>query len=194
MVLPKRFFNQSTLDLAQALLGATLVHETREGKASGRIVETEAYLYQNDPACHASRGITPRNEAMFARAGVSYVYQIYGMYFCFNVVSAPENVGEAVLVRALEPIQGIGLMQERRKTKKIKDLCSGPGKLCQALAINREQNQLDLRTSALKLNKMKDMGSISRQNIVCTTRIGINQGKELPYRYYVADSEFVSKR
>jgi DNA-3-methyladenine glycosylase len=99
-----------------------------------------------------------------------------------------------VLVRALEPIQGIGLMQERRKTKKIKDLCSGPGKLCQALAINREQNQLDLRTSALKLNKMKDMGSISRQNIVCTTRIGINQGKELPYRYYVADSEFVSKR
>ncbi len=193
MVLPKRFYQKPTTELAKALLGLVLVHQSPEGYASGIIVETEAYLFKNDPACHAARGKTPRNTAMFGEAGYSYVYQIYGMYYCINVVSGPVDFGEAVLIRALKPLKGIELMQQRRNTNKNKNLCSGPGKLCQALAINRSHNMLNLRSSDLKLYKRKGSQEVSHQDIVCTTRIGINQGKELPLRFYIKNSEYISK-
>ena len=133
MPLGKKFFNQPTIDLAKSLLGKYLVF----GNLKGIIVETEAYLGYNDPGCHASRGQTLRNAPMFGPAGNIYVYLIYGMYYCFNIVSGKIGEGEAVLIRALEPIEGIPLMQKRRKTTKLENLCSGPGKLTQAFGITK---------------------------------------------------------
>ena len=137
------FYGRHTVSVARDLLGYKLVHRSPEGMTAGLIVETEAYL-QGDPACHANRGMTPRNRPMFGPPGHAYVYFIYGLYFCFNVVSGPVGVGEAVLIRALEPQDGIELMQQRRGRTKISELCSGPAKLVQAMGIGRQHNNLDL--------------------------------------------------
>ena len=128
-----------TVAAAQALLGAVLWHKTDDGITAGRIVETEAYVF-GDPACHASRGMTLRNAVMFGSPGKAYIYFIYGMYHCFNVVTRPKGMGEAVLIRALEPLEGIELMQQRRKKHDVRHLCNGPCKLVIALGIQRDQN------------------------------------------------------
>ena len=190
MALNKEFYDSGTRSLARKLLGKVLVSETDEGLTSGIIVETEAYLFKNDPACHAHKGQTKRNAPMFGQAGTSYVYLIYGMYYCFNVVSAKKGIGEAVLIRALEPLEGKDIMFSRRGVKKEKDLCSGPGKLCDALAINKSHNELCLRKSVLRI---KDAPDIKKFKIYQTTRIGINVGKDLPLRYYIKDNSFISK-
>ena len=184
MALGKQFFSKPTVDLAKALLGKYLVY----GDVRGKIVETEAYLYRGDPGCHASRGLTPRNAPMFGPAGRTYVYLIYGMYHCLNIVSGKTGEGEAVLIRALEPIQGIKIMQKRRKTAKIENLCSGPGKLTQAFGITREHNNLSLLDGDLRIE-----GSREKPEIVTTTRIGLSAGKELELRFYIKDNIFVSK-
>jgi len=184
MLLKTPFFAQPTIDLAKALLGKYLVF----GNLKGIIVETEAYLYNDDPGCHASRGITPRNAPMFGAAGNTYVYLIYGMYHCLNIVSGKKGEGEAVLIRALEPIEGISLMQKRRKTKKIENLCSGPGKLTQAFGITRKHNNLSLIEGPIHIfnNRIKP-------EIESSTRIGLTIGKELELRFYVKGNRFVSK-
>jgi DNA-3-methyladenine glycosylase len=184
MQLGKTFFNQSTVSLAKALLGKTLVF----GNLQGIIVETEAYLYKDDPGCHASRGITPRNAPMFGPAGNTYVYLIYGMYHCLNIVSGKEGEGEAVLIRALEPVQGIPLMQKRRNTKKLENLCSGPGKLTQAFGITRKHNNLSLLTGNMRIHD-----NHTKPKIHTTTRIGLSTGKDLKLRFYIKDNRFVSK-
>ena len=176
--------------MARRLLGLYLVHRTSEGVTAGRIVETEAYLFRNDPACHAARGQTERNRAMFGPAGFSYVYFIYGNYYCFNVVTSREGCGEAVLVRALEPTFGIELMQRRRKRDGITELCSGPGKLATAMGITRDDNNLNLRSSRLSLKS----GQKRTEKIVTTTRIGISAGSELPLRFYLEGNPFISRR
>jgi len=183
--LGRKFFNRPTVDLAKALLGKCLCL----GNMKGVIVETEAYLYRDDPGCHASCGLTTRNAPMFGPAGRVYVYLIYGMYHCLNIVSGQEGEGEAVLIRALEPVQGIPTMQRRRKTKKIENLCNGPGKLTQAFGITKKHNNTSLLEGPLRIYD-------NRQKIeICTsTRIGLSKGKELPLRFYVKESSFVSNK
>ena len=182
-------FKKPTIQIAKDLLGMYLVHETKEGKIVGKIVETEAYL-KDDPGSHSHNGMSKRNEHMFGREGIAYVYLIYGMYHCFNVVTNKEGVGEAVLIRALEPVEGIELMKKKRKVSKEKDLCSGPGKLCIAMGIEKKHSSLCLKESHLKLVKKKN----KKFEIFETTRIGLSQGKDLPYRFYIKGNEFVSKK
>ncbi|MDR0320015.1 MAG: DNA-3-methyladenine glycosylase [Treponema sp.] len=183
MQLGKKFFNQPTFDLAQSLLGKCLVF----GGLRGIIVETEAYL-KDDPGCHASRGLTIRNAPMFGPAGQTYVYLIYGMYHCLNIVGGKKGEGEAVLIRALEPVDGIALMQRKRKTKKIENLCNGPGKLTQAFGITRKHNNLSLLEGPLYVYNSK-----LKPEIVRTTRIGLSVGKELELRFFIKGNGFVSK-
>ena len=183
--LGKKFFAKPTVDLARALLGKHLVF----GDLTGRIVETEAYLYRDDPACHAGRGRTARNEPMFGPAGNVYVYLIYGMYHCMNIVSGKTGEGEAVLIRALEPIRGIDLMRERRGIEKIEKLCNGPGKLAQAFGITREHNNISL----LDDGEMRLHDSREKPEIQVSGRIGLSLGGELQLRFFVRGDRFVSK-
>ncbi len=189
-ILPRSFYARDTQVVARELLGHYLVHYSPEGVAAGKIVETEAYL-QNDPACHAARGMTRRNRVMFGPPGHAYIYFIYGMYYCFNVVTREEGIGEAVLIRALEPVAGIPLMQARRSRQKITELCSGPGRLVQALGITREQNGQDITSGPLVISRGEKNDGLP---VVKTTRIGIKNGAELPLRFYLAGSPFVSKK
>lgn len=200
--LPLSFYSQfDTRTLAQKLLGCELVHESPEGVTSGIIVETEAYL-QDDPACHAYNRRTSRTEPMYGPAGTAYVYLIYGMYQCFNVVSNAEGVGEAVLIRALQPTAGVALMEMRRSLRAgktpapmrgkvaLKELCRGPGKLVQAMGIARDLHNATLLSEGPLYIRQPVLTAF---DVVAGPRIGINVGRELPYRYYIKDNIFVSK-
>ncbi|MCC6220439.1 MAG: DNA-3-methyladenine glycosylase [Deltaproteobacteria bacterium] len=198
MILRRDFFARTTEVIAQELLGAFLVHDLPYGRVVGRIVETEAYLSDGDPACHAHKGMTNRNASMFGPAGRAYVYLVYGMYYCFNVVTAEKGKGEAVLIRALEPIEGISLMERHRNTSDLKTLCNGPGKLVMAMGIDKRHDGQTLMSGALKLMS-SDSSEFQKYNsqeidILRTTRIGISKGTELPLRYYIRDCNFISKK
>ena len=184
MPLGKKFFSQDAASLAKALLGKHLVY----GKLRGTIVETEAYLCHDDPGCHAYRGPTPRNKPMFAAGGRTYVYFIYGMYHCLNIVSGKAGEGEAVLIRALEPLAGIELMRRRRKTSVIENLCSGPGKLTQAFGITLRHNNLSLLDGPLRI-----LDNHEQPEILCGRRIGLSAGQELELRFIVKGNRFVSR-
>jgi DNA-3-methyladenine glycosylase len=199
--LPFSFFESSdTLTLARNLLGCELVHDSPEGITSGIIVETEAYLH-NDPACHAFNRRTARTEPMYSRAGTIYVYLIYGMYQCVNVVSNREGIGEAVLIRSLQPTRGMALMEMRRAEKRkqssenpkalpLNVLCNGPGKLVQAMGIERTfHNNASFTTSSLYISSR----TTEPFETGISTRIGINVGKDLPYRFFIKGNRFVSK-
>lgn len=174
-----------TVHTAKRLLGS-IIQTKIDGKiTSGRIVETEAYLSANDPACHASKGRTKRNEHMFLPAGYSYVYLIYGMYYCFNVVTEKEGVGAAVLIRAVEPITGISTMIDRRGTEK--NLTNGPGRLCEALGISKDHSGLRLDRGIIQIKTGERV-----RNIVSTPRIGITHGKELLLRFHEKNNPYVS--
>lgn len=189
-IFPRAFYEADTVTVAQRLLGSFLVHETTLGKIAGKIVETEAYL-ADDPACHAHAGKkNARNASMFGPPGTSYVYLIYGMYYCFNVVTRERGIGEAVLIRALEPIAGLEIMQRNRNTSELKQLCSGPGKLAQALGLGREQNGISLRKKPLYILSAKD----PQLKIVTSTRIGLSKASHLPLRFFVKDSPFISRK
>ncbi|MDD2553783.1 MAG: DNA-3-methyladenine glycosylase [Desulfotomaculaceae bacterium] len=188
-VLPRSFYARDTVTVARELLGNILINYSPAGIVAGRIVETEAYV-QGDPACHASRGMTPRNRVMFGPPGHAYVYFIYGMYYCFNTVTAPAGVGEAVLLRALEPLAGLPIMRANRRREKIVDLCSGPAKLVQALGITRAHNGADLTAGPLVLLK----GTEPKERIITTTRIGINEVEKLPLRFYLEGNMYVSRK
>ncbi len=185
------FYQKNTVSLAKVLLGSLLVNESDEGITSGFIVETEAYLSKNDPACHASKGKTKRNAVMFGPPGRAYVYFIYGNYYCFNVVSAVEGIGEAVLVRALEPITGVELMKKRRGDHhKITNLTSGPGKLCSAMGIDRKYNNVVLNKPPLYLIEGR---TVKRSRIEISNRIGITQATDKPLRFSIKDNPFLSR-
>lgn len=184
------FFARPTTEVACSLLGKILVHVSEAGMAAGRIVETEAYLFYQDPACHAARGKTIRNAAMFGPPGTAYVYLVYGLHYCFNVVTGKAGEGEAVLIRSLEPLSGQELMAFRRGTSRTRLLASGPGRLCQALAIDLLHNGADLSASPLYL--AEDGYPVAE--IITTGRVGINVAAELPLRFYIAGNPFVSRK
>jgi DNA-3-methyladenine glycosylase len=171
--LTRSFYERDVVDVARDLLGKRLVHRLGNGtRLSGRIVETEAYLGADDPAAHSFGGRrTPRTEPMFGDPGLSYVYFIYGVYFCFNVVAAKPGVPEAVLVRALEPLEGIELMMRDRPQLKKEHIANGPGKLCIALGLGRAQNALDM-TSSPEL-WIEDEAAVGESEIIEGARVGI---------------------
>jgi DNA-3-methyladenine glycosylase len=177
-----------TKALAQALLGCVLVRDSEEGIAAGRIVETEAYL-PNDPACHAFSGKSLRNATLFGPPHHAYVYQIYGTSFCFNLSSEPRGEGAGVLVRALEPVEGLALMSRRREVERTLDLCRGPGRLCRALAIDRSFDGADLFSGGL-LWLARDERAPGR--VRRSRRIGITRAANHRLRFYAAGSPYVS--
>lgn len=187
-MLPQSFYQQDAVLLAQALIGHKLVHNTPEGITAGIIVETEAYR-QDDEASHSFRGMTKRNAVMFGPAGHAYIYFTYGMHYCMNVVAGEEGYAEAVLIRALEPTQGITLMQQRRRIDDIHNLCSGPAKLVQALGLQKEQNGMSVSSGTLHI---ASTGSTTLP-IASTPRIGIKQAIEQPWRFIALGSEYITK-
>jgi DNA-3-methyladenine glycosylase len=182
-VLRRSFFARSVHEVAPDLIGVTLLVDG----VGGRIVEVEAYD-QEDPASHAYRGRTPRNEVMFGPPGHAYVYRSYGIHWCLNLVCGDVGVPEAALIRALEPTAGIDRQRRRRGTEDLRALCSGPGKLCQALAITNEHDGLALDRQPFRL---EPRGSVPE--IVTAPRIGITRATELSWRYLDAGSRYVSR-
>lgn len=177
-----------TVALAQALIGCALVRDCQDGRRAGRIVEVEAYV-PGDPASHAFRGKTRRNAAMFLQPYRAYVYRIYGTSMCINVTSETEGVGAAVLVRALEPVEGLRLMELRRNTTRMRDLCRGPGRLCQALDIDLALDGVDLLTDE-RVRLARPPGKAPR--VATSTRIGITKAADRLLRFYEPDNPFVS--
>lgn len=164
---------------------------TADGVASGVIVETEAYLGEHDLACHAAAGLTERTAPLYGPPGIAYVYFIYGMYWCFNAVTRQEHHPSAVLVRAVQPLQGIELMRRRRpKVKRDVDLTNGPGKLCLALGIDGRHNWKPLQSPPLVIRAGE---LVSDKNVTVTPRIGITQSADWPLRWFVSDNPYVSK-
>jgi DNA-3-methyladenine glycosylase len=190
--LPRAFYDRPTLLVAEDLLGKVLVHRTRAGSAAGRIVEVEAYVEEDDPACHAAPGPTPRNRPLYGPPGFSYVYLNYGMHYLTNVVTESEGSPAAVLLRALEPVEGVPLMRRRRARGGVAppdhDLCRGPGNLSRALGIDLSQNWVDLEGDVLFV---EDRGEAAVE-AVWTPRIGIRVGTDRPWRCYVRGSAAVS--
>src|SRR2546425_2490118 len=178
--LPRSFFSRDTLEVARALLGHLLVHETPAGILVGKIVEVEAYRGPRDPASHAYRR-TPRSQIMWGRPGTAYVYFTYGNHYCINVVTEPQGNAGAVLLRAVEPLEGIGLMRRRRGTGNDRLLTSGPGRLTQAMGIGRSHNGADLTRPPLFLAR----GPATRPPIASSPRIGIRAAADRPWRVYI---------
>ena len=190
-VLPRAFYERETEIVAREMLGAVLECETADGIASGIIVETEAYLGEHDLACHAVAGRTSRTEALYGPPGISYVYFIYGMYWCFNAVTRAEGLPSAVLVRALEPLDGVALMHKRRpRVKNAVDLTNGPGKLCTALGIVGSMSGKGLQRKPLVIRAGE---SVPNREVEVTTRIGITRSADWPLRWIVKGSKYVSK-
>lgn len=189
-ILPHGFYLQPTLEVTRRLLGKVLVHETRQGPAAGMVVEAEAYMGPGDPACHSARGLTPRTEVMFGPPGRAYVYFTYGMHYCFNVVTQPPGAAEAVLIRALEPMEGVGLMRKRRGRDQLAELTSGPAKLCVAMGIDKKCNGADLARPPLYLEDRE----IDPGEVVWRPRVGIRVGTQHLWRCYIKGNPFVSKK
>jgi DNA-3-methyladenine glycosylase len=190
--LRRSFYEQPTIEVARQLLGKYLIRKHPDGTTVGRIVETEAYIGPQDKACHASRGRTPRTEIMFGRAGHAYVYMIYGFHYMLNIVTEAADFPAAVLIRAVEPLEGLPLMQSRRQTERLRSLASGPGKLCRAFAIDRTLNGNDVCGKVLYLD---DHGEPAPK-VVTAPRIGVDYAgkwKHKPWRFLIKGNEFVSK-
>jgi DNA-3-methyladenine glycosylase len=193
MRLTASFFDRPTLKVAKALLGTRLMRRTDRGLVAGWIVEVEAYLWRGDPACHAHRGRTPRNAAMFYRPGTLYVYSIHAKY-CMNVVTEAEGRGAAILIRAVEPLHGEEWMRQNRALEELgPDLTNGPGKLCEAFEIDRRLNGVNLTTDpAIWLESGEQPLPPSR--IHCSGRIGIRVATEKLWRFFIDGNRYVSGR
>jgi len=186
-ILKRAFYERPAVDVARELLGKVLVH----GPVAGIIVETEAYLGGDDLAAHSARGLTNRTRVIFGPPGHAYVYFIYGMYECLNLVAEPEGQPGCVLIRALEPAAGIDLMRQRRPAaKKPEDLASGPGKLTLAMGITRAHNGADVTRGSLVV---RDPYEPREVEVAVSPRVGITKSIELPLRFFVRGNRFVSR-
>lgn len=189
--LPASFYARDTELVARELLGAVLVSHVGGVVTAGRIVETEAYLGEDDPACHAAAGHTNRTRWLYGPPGTAYVYFIYGVHWCFNAVTRVAGLPSAVLVRALEPVDGLPAMWERRpRARDAHQLVNGPGKLCSALGITGEVNGLPLDRPPLLI---RAGAPVEDHRVRVTPRVGITQAAEWPLRWVVADSAFTSR-
>ena len=190
-ILMHSFYERETEIVAREMLGTVLECETDNGIASGIIVETEAYLGEHDLACHAAVGRTARTEHLYGPPGIAYVYFIYGMYWCFNAVTRSEGLPSAVLVRALEPLDGIALMHKRRPhISHTADLTNGPGKLCTALGITGAMNGKGLHRKPLVIREGE---RVADDDVDVTTRVGITRSADWPLRWIVRGNRYVSK-
>ena len=190
--LPRSFYLRPTLTIAKDLLGKYIVRKLGKKSLNGKIVEVEAYLGEKDPASHAFRGRTKRNEVMFKEGGHLYVYFTYGMHFCSNVVTESEGVGHAVLLRAVEPVNGVEVMQQLRGSKGAGvNVTNGPAKMCEAFGIQRDQNGTDLTGNEIFLAEGE---KIQGSKIGSSTRIGIRNGIDKRWRFFIKENPFVSKR
>ena len=192
MILRRAFYDRPTLDVARDLIGKVLVHQTRGGLASGVIVEVEAYIGESDPACHAAPGPTARNAPLYGPPGIAYVYLNYGIHYLVNAVTEAKGSPAAVLIRALEPLEGIELMRRRRSARAIavSALCRGPGNLTKALGITIRQNRFDLTRGPLRIEDRR----LPERPVVWSRRIGLNVGVEQEWRVSAADSDAISGR
>jgi DNA-3-methyladenine glycosylase len=196
VILPRKFYARPTLEVARELIGKVLVHETASGTASGIVVEVEAYIGESDPACHAAPGPTARNAPLYGRPGVAYVYLNYGIHYLVNAVTEPEGSPAAVLIRALEPLDGEPLMRRRRARASGRratalsrdELCRGPGNLTRALGITLRRNGSDLTSGPLRIEDR----ALPARDVRWSRRIGINVGVEQEWRCYAGDSRSVS--
>jgi DNA-3-methyladenine glycosylase len=192
--IPRSFYLQPTLKVARELLGSFLVRKIGKNRLAGRIVEVEAYLGSRDPASHAYRGRTKRNDTMFWKGGHLYVYFTYGMHYCCNVVTERKGIGHAVLLRAVEPTTGIELMKRNRNRPKQENktsvLCSGPARLCQAFGIGRRENGADLCGDTIWI--ARDIRSTRSHKVSRSTRVGISDGKHHKWRYFLKNSRYIS--
>lgn len=196
----REFYDRDTITVAKELLGKVLVHELDGQKIAGKIVETEAYLGVEDKAAHSYGGRrTQRVEVMYGKPGFSYVFIIYGMHYCFNIVTREEGVPQAVLIRALEPVNGLDIISFNRFKvpysklikSQMKNLTNGPGKLCNALAINKDFNKLDMCGNSLYIEESNDYNF----EIVASKRIGIDYAEEYKdflWRFYIKNNMYVS--
>jgi DNA-3-methyladenine glycosylase len=188
--LTRAFYSRPTLEVARDLLGKTLVRIVPEGVLKGRIVEVEAYTGHGDPASHAYRGRTPRNQVMFGRPGHLYVYFTYGMHYCMNLVAEEEGTAGAALIRALEPLEGVETMRANRGNQPLTGLCNGPAKVCKAFGITRDDNGVDLEGPTIWL---EDYG-VRPAGIGVSARVGVSVGQAMQRRFFVPDSQFLSQR
>lgn len=184
MRLNRSFFEKNTIEVARNLIGSLFKFETSEGVASGVIIETEAYLGEEDKASHARFGRDGKGRLMFGMPGVAYVYLIYGMHYMFNVVTEPEGVAGAVLIRALVPVEGVELMKKRRRTEDVKNLTSGPARLTSAFGITLEQNGRDITTGPLGIWEYIE---VDKKDVLSTPRIGVIGWKEKPWRFVLGE-------
>jgi DNA-3-methyladenine glycosylase len=198
VILPRAFYARPTLEVARDLIGQVLVHDTRAGTAAGVIVEAEAYIGESDPACHAAPGPTRRNAPLYGLPGIGYVYLNYGMHYLVNAVTEPEGSPAAVLIRALEPLEGETLMRRRRARGSGRqvdafttyELCRGPGNLTRALGISLDDNQTDLTDGPLRIEDRQ----LPRREVAWSRRIGISVGVEAEWRVFAVGSLAVSGR
>lgn len=194
MKIKRDFYNRDTLIVAQEVLGKTLVHITEEGITKGKIVEVEAYIGPDDKASHAYENLhSERTKIQYGEGGYAYIYLIYGMHICMNIVTNKQDRPEVILLRALEPLEGIELMKKRRKINNVKMLCNGPGKLSQAMGITKGEYGTDLCGGELYL---EDGETLQKEQIVKSKRINIDyaeEAKDYLWRFTIKDNSFVSR-
>lgn len=194
MKVERDFYNRDTLIVAQEVLGKTLVHITEEGITKGKIVEVEAYIGPQDRASHAYDNLySERTKIQYGQGGYAYIYLIYGIHICMNIVTNKKDMPEVILIRALEPIEGIELMKKRRKVDNIKMLCNGPGKLSQAMGITKGEYGSDLCGEKLYL---EDGDALRKEQVIKSKRINIDyagEAKDFLWRFTIKDNSYVSR-